>query len=191
MKQFCLAGVVALAGALGIVGCGEEPGTKEQISVGNAAPVTALPPTSAIALEPRYEATPAEGIDFKKRGFPNFLTEVSGMSGYEPWGRWGMGPSTIFTFKEKLPEHFKITLVADILWPNQNKPILVKVGNVVQEFRINQQQGQQYTLNFKNHGGQKSIEFVVSKPVVPKEAGINGDIRPLSIGFISMKIEQQ
>jgi phosphoglycerol transferase len=140
------------------------------------------------ALEPRYEATLEEGIDFTAPGYPNFLAGVSGMLEREANGRWGVGQRTTFFFKEELPERFRLILVADTLWPNQNRPIKVKVGNVVREFTIGRP-GQTYTLNFEGHGGQKAMEFVVPKPVVPKEVGINPDTRPLSIWFVSMKIE--
>jgi phosphoglycerol transferase len=186
MNRYPIVGVVALAGVLGVAGCGDKPESKAQIVVESAAPPAA--PAPADPLGPRYEATLAEGIDFKKPGYPNFLMEVSGMSVNEPWGRWGVGPRTIFFFKEKLPERFKLTLIADTLWPNKNEPILVKVGNVVQEFKVGKP-SQTYTLDFENHGGQKTIEFVVPKPVVPKEAGINSDTRPLSVAFVSLKIE--
>ena len=142
----------------------------------------------SVPLEPGYEATLTDGIDFTSPGYPNFLAEVSGMLEREAGGRWGTGQRTTFLFKEKLPEKFKLILVADTLWPNQNKPIAVKVGNVVREFTI-RGSGQTYTLNFEGHGGQKAMEFIVPKPVVPKEVGINSDTRPLSIWFVSMKIE--
>ena len=42
-------------------------------------------------LGPRYEVTMMDGIDFTKPGYPTFLSDVSGISGPEPWGRWTDG----------------------------------------------------------------------------------------------------
>jgi hypothetical protein len=106
----------------------------------------------------------------------------------EPSGRWGAGQRITLAFKEKLPERFKLVLVADTLWRTRNKPIMVKVGNVVREFQI-RAAGETYTLNFEGHGEQTTVEFVVPRPVVPKEFRINSDTRSLSIWFVSMKIE--
>lgn len=39
-------------------------------------------------LGPRYPASLMEGIDFTRLGWPEFIRNVKGLSGYEPWGRW-------------------------------------------------------------------------------------------------------
>jgi hypothetical protein len=48
------------------------------------------PPVAAASVPAKvvYEATLAQGIDFKKDGYPAFIAQVAGMSGLEPWGRW-------------------------------------------------------------------------------------------------------
>lgn len=174
-----------------LAGCSnntEGPKTKVSVSVATQAPKTA-PAQNTVPLEPRYEATLAEGIDFSKPGFPTFIEGVRGISDQEDWGRWGEGKSTVFTFKEKLPERFKLTFDANALWPNQNTPITVKVGDEVRTFTISKP-SQTCIIDFDSHLGAKTIEFIPPTPTSPKEIGAGSDTRVLGVGFIKMRIDQ-
>lgn len=143
-------------------------------------------------LAPRYEATLAEGIDFKKPGYPNFLASVAGMSVHEPWGRWSdanVSPQVIFTFKKKLPKKFTLELDVSAYYKNDNKPIRVRIGKVEKTFVI-KAPVQPYQLSFDNVNG-SAIEIFPAEPTRPCdfEQKIT-DNRKLGIAFKSLKIKE-
>lgn len=152
---------------------------------------TAAAPAPAMVV---YEATLAQGIDFKKDGYPTFITQVSGMSGSEPWGRWSDadagGTLVRFTFKDKLPATFKLVVTANAFGPNEGKPIQVKAGQVSQDWTIkNAADPGTYTINFEKVDG-NTLEFTPPAPTSP--ASLNKDTpdpRKLGIAFVSLKIE--
>lgn len=191
MKQFCVPVVVVLTAVWGLAGCGEKSEPKVQITVGSAAPAVAPVTVSTNALEPRYEATLAEGIDFKRPGFPNFLTEVSGMSGYETHGRWTEGgPVAKFRFKKALPKKFTLIIVAGAFGPNSGPPVKVRLGNVEKTFVITNKDPNTYRLMFESDGIADTLEFFPPKPISPSEVlPNNGDTRKLGIGFQSLRID--
>lgn len=189
MKPSYLVGLAVLAVAWGLAGCGEKPESKVQIPVGSAAPPVASPtavaPTDALA--PRYEATLAEGIDFKKPGYPNFLSEVSGMAGAEPWGRWTDGGVATFKFKQMLPKAFTLKLKAGAWETNLNKPIRFRIGSVEKEFVF---KGDPFSgpsdvaLNFALPEPADTLQITVPFPVVDKNSP-----RQIGFGLTSLKIE--
>jgi phosphoglycerol transferase len=160
-------------------------------------PAAAAPAPAPAPAVVTYEATLAQGIDFKKDGYPAFITQVSGMSGAEPWGRWSDadagGPVVRFTFKDKLPASFKLVVAANAFGPNEGKPIQVKAGQVTQEWAIKNAaelaKSSTYTLKFKKVDG-NTLEFTPPAPTSP--ASLNKDTpdpRKLGIAFVSLKIE--
>jgi len=140
-----------------------------------------------------YEATLQEGINFAKQGYPSFIAEVSGMSGFETWGRWSDadagGPVVRFTFVDKLPANFNLVIMANAFGPNVGQPIRVVAGAVEQSWVIqNASPPKIYTLQF-NHVDGNTIEFIPPAPTSPQSLGQgNNDPRKLGIGFISLKI---
>ncbi len=141
-----------------------------------------------------YEATLAQGIDFKKEGYPTFISKVAGMSGFEPWGRWSDadagGPVVRFTFEDKLPTNFKLVITANAFGPNEGKLIQVKAGQVARELTIiNGAVPGTYTINFEKVEG-NTLELTPPAPTSP--ASLNKDTpdtRKLGIAFVSLKIE--
>jgi hypothetical protein len=136
----------------------------------------------------------AQGIDFKKDGYPAFITQVAGMSGFEHWGRWSDadvgGPTVRFTFKDKLPPTFKLVVTAYAFGPNEGKPIQVKAGQVTQEWTIKPAaEPGTYTIKFENVDG-NTLEFTPPAPTSPVSQNKDTpDPRKLGIAFISLKIE--
>lgn len=190
MNYFSITGVVVLAAGLTLGACGDKPGPKAQITVGDGAPIAA----AADALGPRYEATLAEGIDFKKQGYPNFLAEVSGMSGYEIWGRWtdaDVGPMAKFRFKQALPRKFTLELTADAFGPNYGTPVKVRVGGVEKTFTIpaSQKEADLFRVAFETDGASDTLEIFPPKPTSPSQIDPkDSDSRKLGLSFIALKI---
>jgi hypothetical protein len=185
MNKFSITGVIVLMSVFLLTGCGDKPAPTAQIVAGNA--VSAVPAG--------YEATLAEGIDFKRVGYPNFLAEVTGMSGYEAPGRWtefAAGPVAKFRFKQALPRKFTLEIAADGFGPNAGVPIPVKVGSVAKTFTIAPfvaNKVNTYRLEFETDGLADTIEITPPKPTSPNELDPkNVDTRKLGIFFYSLKI---
>lgn len=202
MRKFSLMRVVAIVGVVALAGCGDKPEPKAPVAVGSSAPAATQqapaaaqqPPAAtqqapADPLAPRYEATLAEGIDFKKPGYPSFLAEVSGMSTmYEPWGRWSEGGRVAFKFKQPLPTNFTLVVHGGAFGPNTGQPIKVKAGTVVKEIIFSSdpfQAPSSHRLNFQLDAPVSLIEITVPQPSQPS----NGDTRKLGIGIIALKVE--
>ena len=156
-----------------------------------ATPRLSAPETSSPVS---YQATLADGIDFTKEGYPIFISAVSGMSGHEPWGRWtdanAGGPIARFTFKNKLPVNFTLTVTANAFGPNEAQPIKVTAGSISQTFIIkNVSQPSSYTIKFVNVDG-NTLEFAPPAPASPRSLGVSEDPRKIGIGFVSIKIRE-
>lgn len=185
MNKFSVAAVMTLIIAFGLTGCGDKPEPKAQITTGSAVPTVSA----------GYEATLAEGIDFKRVGYPKFLAEVTGMSGYEAPGRWtefAAGPVAKFRFKQPLPRKFTLEITADGFGPNAGVPIPVKIGSVAKTLTIAPSIANKvstYRLEFETDGLADTIEITPPNPTSPNELDPkNGDKRKLGIFFYSLKI---
>ncbi len=212
MKVIDLAVLVALSATL--AGCDQPseapPETKAVAEVKPAAvPPKALPPAATAPtpiaapvvapipkmptdpLAPRYEATLEQGIDFNKPGFPNFVAAVEGLSTHETGHRWSDGPLIRFSLKDRLPERFKLEIVAAGFGPNQGKSVPVKVGGIEKNFVLAADgKPNNYVLTFEGIKDASTIEIVSPQPMSPAEftKGENKDQRKLAISFVSVKI---
>ena len=146
------------------------------------------PALIADPLAPRYESTIAEGVDFTKLGYPSFLQTVSGVSHYEPWGRWTDGNKAKFRYKYKLPKKFRLELTAQAFGPNVNLPLTVQAGKVKKQITITGGPPKPYSLSFDNVSSE-SIILIPAKPTAPKTIGMNEDTRLLGVGLVRLKIE--
>ena len=153
---------------------------------------------SHYSVEPRLRpllAELADGIDFKKQGYPDFLAKVSGMSGYEPWGRWTdatVGSVAKFRFRQVLPRKFILEITAIAFGPNYGAPVKVRVGGVEKTFVITptKKEADTYRLAFETDGTADTLEITPPKPTSPSEINTkSGDARKLGIAFISLKIK--
>jgi phosphoglycerol transferase len=170
--------------------CGEKPGEKP-----GQTPATTVAKVSAVdQLAPRYESTLAEGIDFKKPGYPEFLIEVVGVSNRDDWGRWTdatLGPTVKFRFNKPLPNKFVLELQANAFGPNEGKPIKILVGGIERQVTIrNVPSYSVYAAEFDGVVGTDTIEIVPPYPVLPREVDpANKDERKLGLGLATLRIK--
>jgi hypothetical protein len=144
---------------------------------------------SAIVVQGGYNATLAEGVQFvAKPNYPSFIKSVTGMSGYEPIGRWSDGNEVIFTFTQNLPGTFTLDLdLADAFGPNVGKVVQIQVGNWKQQFVADAKPSNNKFL-VKTSLPTDSIEFTIPEPKSPKDLGMSGDSRQLGILFKRLSI---
>ena len=140
----------------------------------------------------RYESTLSDGVDFTQNGWPVFISRISGLSGYEPWGRWSdanVASSVRFEFFQPLPDRFTLKLEANAFGPNIGKNMTINIGSRTYSTHI--PDGHFTAVLDVELGGKSAqmIEFVPPVPTSPKALGLNEDGRRLGIGFIRMRIE--
>lgn len=179
--------LLASSVALMVVGCGNDaPPAKPA----NTAPVAAPAPVAAAdPLAPRYQASLAEGIDFRKQGYPAFLAAVSGMSGYESAHRWTEGPVVKFEFAQALPAKFNLSIEASAFGPNGNQPIVIRAGKVEKSLTFKAEMSAQSAV-FEGVDGVKTLEIAIPKPTAPKDIDPNsGDPRKLGLSMVSLKVQ--
>ena len=152
----------------------------------SSAPATTVTKPAAQATETK-PATPSKDIDFTQSGYPDFIAEVTGLSGHEPWGRWSEGDKATFRFKERLPKKFTLVLTAQAFGPNVGVPIKVKAGTREQTLTLTQEPHPD-KLTFTRVTKADRLEFQIPQPTSPQELKVNEDTRKLGIGFIKLQI---
>lgn len=155
---------------------------------GTAASAPAIA-TATDASAPAYDSTLAQGIDFRKTGYPSFLMNMSGLSGAESWGRWtdaNLGADAQFRFKNALPQKFKLILeVKDFFGINAGQKITVRVGDRQQEFSFDSaDQIQHVELTFADVGTANTMGISAPKHSEPTAT----DSRKMGLGLVSLKI---
>jgi phosphoglycerol transferase len=180
----------ALAATL-LAACSDKPEPTRPAASAPAAAPPAAPTPGRVSLEPRHEATLAQGIDFTKPGFPSFVREASGVSGAEPWGRWtdaNVAPTARFRLDKALPKSFTLELRATGLGPNAFAPVKVRAGSVERTVVLGDPPQDAYRLQFEGVAGD-TIEIVPPQPILPREASPgNPDPRKLGVGLVSIRI---
>lgn len=139
-------------------------------------------------LGPRYFASLQEGIDFTRAGWPDFISNATGFSVIEPWGRWSdknVSSNILLKFSSPLPQKFTLILTARAFASNANKPIKVMVG--AREYSIElSSEVSEVRLDVDQKGGAvDSISFFPPAPISPG----GGDMRKLGIGFVSLRLQ--
>lgn len=175
-------------------GCSDKPetGTPSASSTTAVSGVASSTPTATIATDaasPAYEATLEQGIDFSKTGYPSFLTDMSGVSNAETWGRWTdvkLGAEAKFHFRQALPQQFKLVLeVKDFYGTNAGQNIVVRVGEKQQEFMFDSADKTQHVeLTFSDIGTTNTIEIIAPKHT----QSTTTDSRMMGLGLVSLKI---
>ena len=177
---------------LAAIGCDRQQSTSitPATSVTTATTTTTTTKEVVIETEPRYEATLAEGIDFKRAGLPTFVTKIEGLSSQEDWGRWSdanLSPSIKIHFANPLPQKFTLELKERGIFDNTNFPTRVLIGGVEHTF-ISKKSDQIEALSFSLSKPSNEIEIVPPRPKSAKELGLSDDARRLGVGIVSIKI---
>lgn len=185
--------LLAAISTVAVVGCDSAPtpDAKAPASPAEAAAPPAAAPAPALpSLEPRYTVTLAEGIDFARPGYPDFVTEVTGISGPEGWGRWtdtNLGQAAKLRFTQPLPPRFTLNLkVRDFFGVNANKEIVVQAGGQKQAFVLLPDIDQDVKLTFEGVENSDTIEIVAPAASTPTDT----DSRKLGIGVISLSLQE-
>lgn len=142
----------------------------------------------AVDLNPQYEASLEEGIDFRHDGFPWFVEAASGFSGHESWGRWSDGSLVTLKIKGRLPQCFEIRFYVGAFASNAGQPVQVTVAGVTKEFVVDQNDPKEYKVlfQFPEEVTNAVIQIRPPHPVSPESLGQSGDNRLLGLSFIKI-----
>jgi hypothetical protein len=134
----------------------------------------------------------ADGIDFTRRALPSFVTDVTGLSDYEPPGRWTdatNGDVTSIGFSQPLPRVFALEISAFAYGPNIGAPVKVRVGNSERIFVIPGGDKALSRLTFETDGAVSTLEIIAPHPTSPKDIDpASRDPRKLGIRLVSLRI---
>jgi hypothetical protein len=137
----------------------------------------------------RYPASRDEPMVFNKAGIPDFLTQLTGFSHVEGWGRWTdarLGTAAL-TFARPLPSSFVLRVSAMAYGPNAGRPVRVTAGGVTREVVF---EGGQSTVDVPFEGVRgNTIEFAPPEPTSPSASGASGDPRLLGLGITSVQVQ--
>jgi glycosyltransferase involved in cell wall biosynthesis len=135
-------------------------------------------------LAGHYDATPEEGIDFKRRGMPTFIADCTGVSYCEDWGRWTDGDVVMFRFDQPLAARFDLEVTGFVLAPNVKRGITVRVGSFKAAFRMTWPPAATLSIRIKNDDRSDTVFFDIPNPTARAE-----DRRRLGIALLSLKIK--
>ncbi|CAN7711084.1 sugar translocase [Pseudoduganella sp. LjRoot289] len=134
----------------------------------------------------------AAGIHFAQAAWPDFVADVRGVSGPEPWGRWSdarLHPAVQIELAEPLRQPFTLVLTVAPYGPNAGQPLAVRAG--AQQLSVPLQPGAQtYRLRIDPAGTPLGlIELAPPQPVTPRSQGGGNDERLIGIGLQHLSIE--
>jgi len=129
------------------------------------------------------------------QGYPDYVLEVSGMSGQEPWGRWtdaSVGPIAKFRFRQPLPKRTVVQLTAGAFGPNVGEPVQVRVGSVAKAVVIAANRNPDtFRLVFDTDGTADTLEIAPPRPTSPHELNAqDGDMRKLGVSLFALRIHE-
>lgn len=136
----------------------------------------------------QYEATLDQGINLKRLGLPVFLTNLEGISGNEPWGRWSDADVIKLYFKDHLPKKAELVIKALGFGPNIGQPTQITLGDQKYEITLGKEMSE-FRIPFELSNDVKSIQITPYKAISPKELGKGADPRKLGIGLEYLAIK--
>lgn len=150
---------------------------------------------SAVIQQPiRYPATLAEGIDFKRDGWPDFIASVKGVSGKESFGRWTDGDVVEIELERDLPKSFNLQLSAAAFSKNVGNEFTVNVCEQRKTFIVrswNPSGMEKVNLPIKGCKGGRKISISVPFPTAPKDITDSPDTRKLGMAIEYLRIVER
>jgi hypothetical protein len=140
-----------------------------------------------------YNATLADGIDFRRDGFPSFVQLAAGISGFEKWGRWTNASACVIKFSIKLPSHTKVKITVSPYDDNLDKPVKVNLCGIEKEFIPNDRGMKEYEMTFDIPANFAKPYIIIqpAHPHSPKSIGKGDDNRPLGLAIEKIMFEAQ
>ncbi len=139
-------------------------------------------------LGPRYQASLSEGIEFDRKGYPIFVSNISGISQFEKFGRWTDGNDVSIEFTKPLPIKFTLKLKLAVFPHMKNKPIKIEVGDFKLETTFSNRKQMKFEFQIESDGNAREIKFYLPDTKSPNELGGTADIRKLGLALVYLKV---
>ncbi len=143
-------------------------------------------------LGKRHFAKLSDGIDFRLSTWPEFIRDVQGMSGHEPWGRWSdanVDRIVKFEFFSPLPKKFTLVIHAKAFGWGGEQEFLVRIGSQSHRLILHHRESEIRLPIVLSDTKNYAIEFIPQYPISPKKIGLSADSRMLGIGFVRLDFE--
>lgn len=114
--------------------------------------------------------------------------KLTGLSGFEQWGRWSDGKTVQIEFAKPLPRDMTLLLNAAAYGPNVQQDFVVRIGPDEQRVRLPSEH-RTVRLSFHTDGAARQITIDVPHPVSPSQLGQGPDKRTLGIALYSIAVE--
>ncbi len=119
---------------------------------------------------------------------PEFITELHGISGYEPGGRWTDGSEAIIRYKDNIPDNVVVKIgISTAYTENNMSNIIVIIGDWSGSFDVLPGKIVELVVNKSTIANE--IKFVIPYPVSPSELGNSDDPRKLGIRLTHLSFE--
>jgi phosphoglycerol transferase len=147
-------------------------------------PVRGNAPVSLDAIVPPVDSP----IRFDSPILSPLVAHMSGVSGYEPWGRWTEGGTVVLELARTLPARFSLRIATATAMPDSlHVPLGVRIGDTRRTFVLDRE-ASVVEIPFAPATPARLIEITIPDPRSPQELGINTDARKLGIGLESIAI---
>lgn len=114
---------------------------------------------------------------------------VTGLSDYEPWGRWTNMDVVTWDFGRCLPKGpITVELRGHAYGPNIDQQFSVKVGDAVGNASLSSVDSTVRVLLSNSASCNRTLEISVPKAISPKELGESGDSRRIALGIVNFRI---
>jgi len=132
----------------------------------------------------RLPVAPLSEIDFRVNKLPSAVKTLSGMSGYEPWGRWTDNSKSKIIFWKK---QSKREVLINFTPFDSNIGSILKIKIAGQTQLVPMKAGLNSVKVALNYRKFDAIVFYTNNNKSPSSLGMNSDTRSLGIGLISLK----
>ncbi len=132
----------------------------------------------------RLPVAPLSEIDFRVNQLPSAVKKLSGMSGFEPWGRWTSDSQSKIIFWKKQSKR-EVIIEFTPFESNINSKLGIKVAGETK--LVDMTAGLNSVKVDLGYRKFDEIVFYTMNNQSPSSLGINSDTRSLGIGLISLK----
>ncbi len=143
--------------------------------------------------EPRYLATPQQGISFGKEGWPMFVESSEGFAMPEGWGRWtdaALTPTAKIKMNTKFSGPLCIQFAAHPSDPELGQTLQLALGDNVADIKLSQSDYAVYQANFDHANPADTLTFDLSTvpPPINDLYPTSADGRRLGLALFWLKI---
>jgi len=140
-----------------------------------------------------YPGTLEQGMNFSRRGLPEWVKSTRGLSIRESWGRWtdeDLGPIAGLKFTQSFSGPLCVDFTARAVPWVVGRTITVEMGNEKHPLRIAAEDLTAYEVQFTNlqQANELNIDLPKSLPRVFEMVPTNGDPRRLALNLSTLRL---